>query len=235
MRHDLAFSVVCSHNNTCAPTRNHGVHRCHSYVPAGGAYPQPSKEVESGLLSYYWLDAASLLPPLMLGVQPGQQVLDMCAAPGGKSFVLAQLLFAGTSPGPGLAPALTASNRSSAATKQDGELEACNSSSPTHEVVEVAKPTDSPRHVTLAGVGSKSGSAAGESSGSDADDAEQSSDTAKSARLRHGQTGAGLQRQGPYLVVNDADAGRKARLAQVLNSYVPQPARSTIRYAQDQC
>lgn len=66
--------------------------------PAGPAaaagYPPPPTDADAGLSTHYWLDPASLLPPLLLGVQPGQQVLDMCAAPGGKSLVLAHLLFA---------------------------------------------------------------------------------------------------------------------------------------------
>ena len=58
------------------------------------SYPPPPADPASGLLTHYWLDAASLVPPLLLDVQPGQHVLDMCSAPGGKAFVLAQLLLA---------------------------------------------------------------------------------------------------------------------------------------------
>lgn len=38
------------------------------------------------------MDGASLLPVLALGVQPGDTVLDMCAAPGGKSLAILQTL-----------------------------------------------------------------------------------------------------------------------------------------------
>ncbi|XP_006839782.1 PREDICTED: 5-methylcytosine rRNA methyltransferase NSUN4 [Chrysochloris asiatica] len=43
-----------------------------------------------GVLEYYLMDAASLLPVLALGLQPGDTVLDLCAAPGGKTLALLQ-------------------------------------------------------------------------------------------------------------------------------------------------
>lgn len=36
----------------------------------------------------YFLDAASLIPPRELNPQPGENILDLCAAPGGKSLAL---------------------------------------------------------------------------------------------------------------------------------------------------
>jgi len=50
------------------------------------------KEMKEGLKKGYFLDSASLTPPEVLGVKPGMKVLDMCAAPGGKSLQLALLL-----------------------------------------------------------------------------------------------------------------------------------------------
>ncbi|CAH2329821.1 5-methylcytosine rRNA methyltransferase NSUN4, partial [Pelobates cultripes] len=41
-----------------------------------------------GHLEYYLMDAASLLPVLALNVPPDSDVLDMCAAPGGKMLAL---------------------------------------------------------------------------------------------------------------------------------------------------
>lgn len=60
------------------------------------SYPAPTHDAGSGLLQWYWMDLASLLPPLMLDVHPGQRVYDACAAPGGKSLVLAHMMFGNT-------------------------------------------------------------------------------------------------------------------------------------------
>ncbi len=47
---------------------------------------------ENNLLQYYVMDLASIFVARALGVQDGDMVLDMCAAPGGKSLILAEMM-----------------------------------------------------------------------------------------------------------------------------------------------
>ncbi|KMQ95570.1 methyltransferase nsun4 [Lasius niger] len=54
-------------------------------------FPSPKKG-STGVLDYYLLDGASVLPVLALDLQPGDVVLDMCAAPGGKALSILQTL-----------------------------------------------------------------------------------------------------------------------------------------------
>ncbi|XP_051944659.1 5-methylcytosine rRNA methyltransferase NSUN4 [Hippocampus zosterae] len=51
---------------------------------------KPARPDSSGLLGYYLMDAASVLPCLALDVHEGHNVLDICAAPGGKTLALLQ-------------------------------------------------------------------------------------------------------------------------------------------------
>lgn len=48
--------------------------------------------MDEGLLEPYFLDSASLEAASLLGVTPGMIVLDMCAAPGGKTLLLTRAL-----------------------------------------------------------------------------------------------------------------------------------------------
>ncbi|KAM6144609.1 tRNA (cytosine(34)-C(5))-methyltransferase, mitochondrial [Phoenicopterus ruber ruber] len=51
----------------------------------------PAQKHQAGKLKeYYLLNAASLLPVLALEVKDGEDVLDLCAAPGGKSVAMLQ-------------------------------------------------------------------------------------------------------------------------------------------------
>jgi 16S rRNA (cytosine967-C5)-methyltransferase len=58
-----------------------------AFAVSGGS-PAQSEAFRSGKISIQ--DEASQAVPLLLGVQPGERVLDLCAAPGGKTVALAR-------------------------------------------------------------------------------------------------------------------------------------------------
>lgn len=64
-----------------------------SSVPSCEPFPAPIP-VAGQLYSHWNLDAASSLVAHLLDVQQGENVLDLCAAPGGKSVSLAQNIWA---------------------------------------------------------------------------------------------------------------------------------------------
>ena len=56
-------------------------------------FDPPSMHLDSnGKMKYYLLDMSSIIPVLSLGIQPSEFVLDMCAAPGGKSLAILMLM-----------------------------------------------------------------------------------------------------------------------------------------------
>ncbi|MFZ5424654.1 MAG: RsmB/NOP family class I SAM-dependent RNA methyltransferase [Patescibacteria group bacterium] len=61
-----------------------------AYFIVDGKYElTKSTEYAHGL--FYLLNASSLIPPLVLDPKPGDVILDMCAAPGGKTLHIAEL------------------------------------------------------------------------------------------------------------------------------------------------
>lgn len=47
---------------------------------------------EHALGYFYVQEAASMIPPLVLGPKPGEKILDMCASPGSKTTQIAQMM-----------------------------------------------------------------------------------------------------------------------------------------------
>jgi 5-methylcytosine rRNA methyltransferase NSUN4 len=54
--------------------------------------PMEPEADKNGLLDFYRMDLASVFPAVALDVKSGERVLDMCAAPGGKTLILAEQL-----------------------------------------------------------------------------------------------------------------------------------------------
>ena len=69
-------------------------YRLNCYFPSSDnivRFPKQDK-TSNGYFDYYLLDASSILPVLALDLHPHSTVLDMCAAPGGKSVLISQFL-----------------------------------------------------------------------------------------------------------------------------------------------
>lgn len=58
-------------------------------------------EIRDDVFKYYLMDPASVIVADSVPIKPGDRVLDMCAAPGGKSLILAEKLFLGDDPSGG--------------------------------------------------------------------------------------------------------------------------------------
>lgn len=94
-KHELRVaraSAFSSSSLTLTPWRNEvpGLFQVES-----GSAPLSAQRGPEGLLSYYVMDPASVFVARALDVQPDDQVLDLCAAPGGKSLILIEALAAG--------------------------------------------------------------------------------------------------------------------------------------------
>ncbi len=90
-----------------------------SSATSSGPYEPPPLDPSCALRTWYWMDLASLLPVLLLQPRKGHATLDMCAAPGGKSTLVAQHIFSHSASS--LPPPLVAAPSSSAAgTGQEG-------------------------------------------------------------------------------------------------------------------
>ena len=68
------------------------------YYCDGGERPAKHPYYYAGL--YYLQEPSAMTPASLLPVKPGDRVLDLCAAPGGKSTELAAMLKGGSCPFP---------------------------------------------------------------------------------------------------------------------------------------
>lgn len=58
--------------------------------PPGGVMASSTGDFDPS--QYYLQDSSTLMAPFLLAPQPGENVADLCAAPGGKSLVISELL-----------------------------------------------------------------------------------------------------------------------------------------------
>ena len=87
----VATSSAHPNNCTAAVPKTMPRRTLTSVVRKERPFPPPIKDFDNRS-TYYLLDAASVLVTEALDVQPGDRILDMCSAPGGKSLCIAQRL-----------------------------------------------------------------------------------------------------------------------------------------------
>ncbi|ROL42618.1 tRNA (cytosine(34)-C(5))-methyltransferase, mitochondrial [Anabarilius grahami] len=76
---------------TCPESQSHTTHMpLHCFIHRDPVRIPTQGHHSGWLKQYYLLNAASLLPVLTLNVKEGENVLDLCAAPGGKSLAILQ-------------------------------------------------------------------------------------------------------------------------------------------------
>ena len=92
------------------------------YIVPAGHWPEVERRLADGAL--YLQDPATLMAAELLDPQPGETVLDLCAAPGGKSLLLADRLEARTFRSGADAPACLPSDLSAAVCRTKAGLPA---------------------------------------------------------------------------------------------------------------
>lgn len=91
-------TLVARLNNWSLPDSDHPIYREEKFPGLKNVYSIPnretytSQETRDGLLDIYFMDPGSILVAEHLQVKEGDIVLDMCAAPGGKTLVLFEKL-----------------------------------------------------------------------------------------------------------------------------------------------
>jgi hypothetical protein len=190
---------------------------------AAASYPPPPRCPYTSLKQWCWLDLAAVLPPLLLGVQPHHAVLNMCAAPGGQSLVLAMQLLRGSSTAPsadaaagGSSGGLTADML--AGLSLTGGAQQQQEQPPPPADTEAAAAAGPPQ----AGNGHTNGELphddGGSSDGGSSGGPPLPLPAAAAASSSHGR-----------LVCNEADPARRSRLSNLLADYLPGSERRHVR------
>jgi hypothetical protein len=190
------------------------------------------------------MDFASVLPPLLLAPEPHHAVLDMCAAPGGKSLVLALQLLKGTpaqqqqqqqqpehgsSTAVGLTTALLEQlqlqkQHSLQDTDQQPEQQTLATQHEEHTGADVSEEQQQ-QNVPAAETSEADGNHSSSDAGSDAGEVD---DTAASVTAAFAGHASGAQQPG-RLICNELDPIRRQRLAGVLAAYLPGSLRRRVR------
>ncbi|DBB11045.1 TPA: 5-methylcytosine rRNA methyltransferase nsun4 [Trebouxia sp. C0006] len=237
-------------NKDWHPSTQLGPIKTHCCNEAHESYEQPTSDAQSRLLSWYWLDEASLLPALMLDPKPGHTVLDMCAAPGGKSLTLASMLFGQQRSTPTASLAAEPSGQPSAQSLTadlDRQGPAANANHTQHSAVsaselklpdgvaesslpalhEASNGTDNTQQAAIAAA------PLAEQPTPDLADMRVSTPAASNSDLnltatlsaQHGQHTAAIG----SLTCNELDPSRKSRLQIVMDSYLPPALKKRVR------
>ncbi|KAF6252428.1 S-adenosyl-L-methionine-dependent methyltransferase [Scenedesmus sp. NREL 46B-D3] len=202
------------------------------------------------------MDFAAVLPPLLLAPQPQHAVLDMCAAPGGKSLVLALQLLKG-------APAQQPDQSSSAATglttgllehlalqeqleaqhqplqdqgccqvqqeaEQEQEPQQQSDGEAAQQHAEPHAAGNPPAQQQLQEPASEAADAEGSRSSSDAGSDDAADAAAAGGAAAPGGHASGAQQPG-RLVCNELDPVRRQRLGSTLAAYLPGSLRRRVR------
>jgi len=174
-------------------------------------WPQPQADAESGLLNMYLLDAASLVPAILLQAEAGHRVYDMCSAPGGKCLAIAFMLFANLLKQPSanslrVPPSASASDAS-------GRPQVAHSLA--EDAADDLKRADQPSLPIASDASKVSTPADAADSDDETDDDEELTPEALLART--------------LIVANDASQARRVRLQHVLRDYLPETCRDRVQ------
>lgn len=90
-RHVARLNTYASEDSLSALKKIYPFFQWEDHCLSSDTFPPP-ETTGNGLKNYYLMDPASVISAKALNALPHEQVLDMCAAPGGKTLILAEAL-----------------------------------------------------------------------------------------------------------------------------------------------